>query len=41
MERNERLLSILEQESKGQGRVVFYATTAEQARLFEKGPDDG
>lgn len=32
--RNERLLSILEQESKGQGRVIFFATTAEQARLF-------
>jgi hypothetical protein len=32
--RNERLLSILEQESKSQGRVIFFATTAEQARLF-------
>jgi superfamily II DNA or RNA helicase len=32
--RNEQLLSILELESKGQGRVVFFATTAKQARLF-------
>ncbi|WP_143289599.1 DEAD/DEAH box helicase [Burkholderia pseudomallei] len=34
VERNERLLAILETESKGRGRVVFYATTAENARLF-------
>lgn len=34
VERNERLLEILEKESKGRGRVVFYATTAENARLF-------
>lgn len=34
VERNERLLSILEREAKGPGHVVFYATTAEQARLF-------
>lgn len=34
VERNERLLSMLEREAKGPGHVVFYATTAEQARLF-------
>ncbi len=34
VERNERLLEILKKESKGRGRVVFYATTAENARLF-------
>ncbi|WP_153064225.1 hypothetical protein [Acidovorax sp. ST3] len=34
IERNESLLSILEQEAKGLGQIVFYATTAEQARLF-------
>jgi len=34
VERNERLLAILERESKGRGRIVFYATTAENARLF-------
>ncbi|VVE01707.1 DEAD/DEAH box helicase [Pandoraea anhela] len=34
VERNEQLLDILKDESKGRGRVVFYATTAENARLF-------
>ncbi|WP_321933366.1 DEAD/DEAH box helicase [Burkholderia cenocepacia] len=34
VERNERLLAILKKESAGQGRVIFYATTAENARLF-------
>lgn len=34
VERNERLLEILERESKGRGRIIFYATTAENARLF-------
>lgn len=34
VERNEHLLKILKKESKGRGRVVFYATTAENARLF-------
>ena len=34
VERNERLLKILEREAKGPGHVVFYATTAQQARLF-------
>ncbi len=34
VERNERLLEILEREGNGPGHVVFYATTAKQARLF-------
>lgn len=34
VERNERLLDILLTESKGDGRIIFYATTAENARLF-------
>ncbi|MFM0025325.1 hypothetical protein PQR70_03460 [Paraburkholderia madseniana] len=34
VERNERLLAILKRESAGKGRVIFYATTAENARLF-------
>ncbi|WP_321885973.1 DEAD/DEAH box helicase [Paraburkholderia bannensis] len=34
VERNERLLTILKTESTGKGRVIFYATTAENARLF-------
>ncbi|CAB3976215.1 hypothetical protein BCO9919_07579 [Burkholderia cenocepacia] len=34
VERNERLLAILKKESTGKGRVIFYATTAENARLF-------
>lgn len=34
VERNERLLEILQAESKGKGRVIFYATTGENARLF-------
>lgn len=34
VERNERLLEILQTESKGRGRIIFYATTAENARLF-------
>ena len=32
--RNERLLDILKSESAGWGRIIFYATTAENARLF-------
>lgn len=34
VERNERLLTILKRASTGKGRVIFYATTAENARLF-------
>ena len=34
VERNERLLEILQIESKGKGRIIFYATTAENAKLF-------
>ncbi|WP_386340578.1 hypothetical protein O4D10_02205 [Xanthomonas citri pv. citri] len=34
VERNERLLEILKKESAGRGRIIFYATTAENARLF-------
>lgn len=34
VERNESLLTILRSESAGKGRVIFYATTAENARLF-------
>ncbi|MFC3532032.1 DEAD/DEAH box helicase [Vogesella facilis] len=34
VERNERLLEILKRESAGKGRIIFYATTAENARLF-------
>ena len=34
VERNERLLEILKKESTAKGRIVFYATTAENARLF-------
>lgn len=34
VERNERLLEILLTESKSEGRIIFYATTAENARLF-------
>ncbi len=34
VERNERLLEILKRESTANGRIVFYATTAENARLF-------
>lgn len=32
--RNERLLEILKEESTSKGRIIFYATTAEHARLF-------
>lgn len=34
VERNECLLGILKKESVGKGRIIFYATTAENARLF-------
>ena len=34
VERNEQLLAILKKESAGKGRIIFYATTAENARLF-------
>jgi len=34
VERNERILEILKRESAGRGRIIFYATTAENARLF-------
>lgn len=34
VERNERLLEILKKECAGKGRIIFYATTAESARLF-------
>ncbi len=34
VERNERLLMILNDESKNWGRIVFYATTPASARLF-------
>jgi hypothetical protein len=34
VERNERLLTILKDESKKWGRIVFYATTPASARLF-------
>ena len=34
VERNENLLDLLKKESLGKGRIVFYATTAENARLF-------
>lgn len=34
VERNERLLEILKREAAGRGRIIFYATTAENARLF-------
>lgn len=34
VERNERLLEILKRESAGWGKIIFYATTAENARLF-------
>lgn len=34
VERNERLLEILKKESASPGRIIFYATTAENARLF-------
>lgn len=34
VERNEQLLEILKKESAGKGRIIFYATTAENARLF-------
>jgi superfamily II DNA or RNA helicase len=34
VERNEHLLKILKTESAYNGRIVFYATTAENARLF-------
>jgi len=34
VERNERLLALLEEESKKVGRIVFYATTPTSARLF-------
>jgi hypothetical protein len=34
VERNEHLLEILKNESAGRGRIIFYATTAENARLF-------
>lgn len=34
VERNERLLALLQEESKKSGRIVFYATTSGSARLF-------
>ena len=34
VERNVSLLEILKKESVGKGRIIFYATTAENARLF-------
>jgi len=34
VKRNEHLLAILKRESTGKGRIIFYATTAENARLF-------
>jgi hypothetical protein len=34
VERNQELLAILKRESTGKGRIIFYATTAENARLF-------
>lgn len=34
VERNERLLKLLVDESRKSGRIVFYATTPESARLF-------
>lgn len=34
VERNERLLALLQEESKKHGRIIFYATTPASAKLF-------
>ncbi len=34
IERNERLLALLQEESKNSGRIIFFATTSASARLF-------
>ncbi|ADL54723.1 DEAD/DEAH box helicase [Gallionella capsiferriformans] len=34
VERNERIMEVLKKEAGGRGRIIYYATTAENARLF-------
>jgi hypothetical protein len=34
VERNDRLLALLQEEAQKSGRIIFYATTSESARLF-------